>query len=105
MRWPLLIHHLCVNSFSSFFITLLGLTWTLQTLFAIIFVQVVLQITEHPPLATAGYIWLFQATTEQSIFVGLFLYRLQYPKLLVKRTLQFAAVQSLYVPFLSQRFG
>ncbi|KAK0486372.1 hypothetical protein IW261DRAFT_1455163 [Armillaria novae-zelandiae] len=75
MRWPLLIHHLC-------------------TLFAIIFVQVVLQITEHPPLATAGYIWLFQATTEQSIFVGLFLYRLQYPKVLVKKTLQFAAVQS-----------
>ncbi|KAK0226495.1 hypothetical protein IW262DRAFT_770494 [Armillaria fumosa] len=75
MRWPLLIHHLC-------------------TLFAIIFVQVVLQITGHPPLATAGYIWLFQATTEQSIFVGLFLYRLQYPKVLVQRTLQFAAVQS-----------
>ncbi|KAK0459273.1 uncharacterized protein EV420DRAFT_312846 [Desarmillaria tabescens] len=75
MRWPLLIHHFC-------------------TLFAIIFLQVVLQITEHPAIATAGYIWLFQATTEQSIFIGLFLYRLRYPKPLVKRTLQFAAVQS-----------
>ncbi|KAG7449903.1 uncharacterized protein BT62DRAFT_928660 [Guyanagaster necrorhizus] len=75
MRWPLLIHHLC-------------------TLFAIVFLQVVLQITEHPAIAAAGYIWLFQATTEQSVFIGLFMYRLRYPKLLVKRTLQFAAVQS-----------
>ncbi|KAK0212306.1 hypothetical protein DFS33DRAFT_1376811 [Desarmillaria ectypa] len=75
MRLPLLIHHFC-------------------TLFAIIFLQVVLQITEHPAIAIAGYIWLFQATTEQSIFIGLFLYRLRYPKVLVKKMLQFAAIQS-----------
>ncbi|KAK0460187.1 uncharacterized protein EV420DRAFT_1535579 [Desarmillaria tabescens] len=75
MRRPLLIHHFC-------------------TLFAIIFLQVMLQTTGHPAIATVGYIWVFQATTEQSVFIGLFLYRLRYQKFLVKRTLQFAAVQS-----------
>ncbi|KAK0477124.1 hypothetical protein IW261DRAFT_306345 [Armillaria novae-zelandiae] len=75
MRWPLIIHHIC-------------------TLLAIIFLQVVLQVTSHPAIATAGLIWLFQATTEQSVFVGLFMYRLKYPKSIVKPTLQFAAVQS-----------
>lgn len=75
MRWSLIIHHIC-------------------TLLAIIFLQIVLQVTSHPAIAAAGLIWLFQATTEQSVFVGLFMYRLQYPKSIVKPTLQFAAVQS-----------
>ncbi|KAK0440168.1 hypothetical protein EV421DRAFT_2084099 [Armillaria borealis] len=75
MRWPLIIHHIC-------------------TLLAIIFLQIVLQVTSHPAIAVAGLIWLFQATTEQSVFIGLFMYRLRYPKSIVKPTLQFAAVQS-----------
>ncbi|KAF8868909.1 hypothetical protein CPB85DRAFT_1242232 [Mucidula mucida] len=76
MRWPLLVHHFC-------------------TLFAIILLQVVFQITMHPALAVAGTIWLFQCTTEQTVFIGLFMYRLRYPKLLVQRLLMFSAVQSL----------
>ncbi|KAK0189483.1 hypothetical protein F5146DRAFT_1138888 [Armillaria mellea] len=75
MRLSLIIHHVC-------------------TLLAIIFLQIVLQVTSHPAIAAAGLIWLFQATTEQSVFIGLFMYRLQYPKSIVKPTLQFAAVQS-----------
>ncbi|KAK0457111.1 uncharacterized protein EV420DRAFT_1765195 [Desarmillaria tabescens] len=75
MRWPLIIHHIC-------------------TLLAIVFLQIVLQVTSHPAIAVAGLIWLFQATTEQSVFIGLFIYRLQYPKSIVKPTLQFSAVQS-----------
>ncbi len=59
--------------------------------------QVALQISLNPAIFSLGVIWLFQATTEQSIFIGLLLYRLQYPKRLVRITLKCAAVQSLYV--------
>ncbi|KAF8910868.1 hypothetical protein CPB85DRAFT_1304931 [Mucidula mucida] len=80
MRWPLMIHHSC-------------------TLFAIIFVQIILQITMHPALAVVGVIWLFQATTEQTVFIGLFMYRLRYPKRMVQNLLKFAAVQSFLCKF------
>ncbi|PBK88470.1 hypothetical protein ARMGADRAFT_970953 [Armillaria gallica] len=75
MRWTLLVHHFC-------------------TLFATIFIQIALQIALHPAIASAGLIWLFQATTEQSVFVGLILYRLRFPKHVVAPVLKFAAIQS-----------
>ncbi|KAK0213526.1 hypothetical protein IW262DRAFT_1516803 [Armillaria fumosa] len=75
MRRPLLIHHF-------------------SALFSIIFLQVMLQVSMHIEIICAGLLWLFQATTEQSIFVGLLLYRLKYPKRIVEPVLKFAAVQS-----------
>ncbi|KAK0212270.1 hypothetical protein DFS33DRAFT_14658 [Desarmillaria ectypa] len=75
MRWPLLVHHFC-------------------TLFATTFIQIALQIALHPAIASAGLIWLFQATTEQSVFIGLILYRLRFPKHVVAPVLKFAAIQS-----------
>lgn len=58
-----------------------------------------LQMSMHIEIICAGLLWLFQATTEQSIFIGLLLYRLKYPRRIVEPTLKFAAVQSLYVVF------
>ncbi|KAJ3934615.1 MAG: hypothetical protein NXY57DRAFT_652788 [Lentinula lateritia] len=57
MRWPLLIHHFC-------------------TIFAIVLLLSILAYTGHPALIAAGEIWLFQATTEQTVFVGLFMCKL-----------------------------
>lgn len=51
----------------------LMLTTIIKTLFAIILVLVLLQITKRPSFANIGDIWLFQATTEQSVFIALFL--------------------------------
>ncbi|KAK0192034.1 hypothetical protein F5146DRAFT_1135766 [Armillaria mellea] len=79
MRWTLLVHHFCIG---------------FQTLFATIFIQIALQIALHPAIASARLIWLFQATTEQSVFIGLILYRLRFPKRVVAPVLKFAAVQS-----------
>ncbi|KAK0497792.1 hypothetical protein EDD18DRAFT_1351607 [Armillaria luteobubalina] len=75
MRRPLLIYHF-------------------SALFSIIFLQVMLQVSMHIEIICAGLLWLFQATTEQSIFIGLLLYRLKYPKRIVQSVLKFAAVQS-----------
>ncbi|KAK0495081.1 hypothetical protein EDD18DRAFT_1355083 [Armillaria luteobubalina] len=83
MRWTLLVHHFC-------------------TLFATIFIQIALQMALHPAIASAGLIWLFQATTEQSVFVGLILYRLRFPKHVVAPFLKFAAVQSFICKIASE---
>lgn len=94
MRWPMLIHHFA-------------------TLFAILFVGTAIDETLQPAYLVAGLLWLFQATTEQSVFVGLLLCkllqpqvmlltkadvfltdRLKYPPGLVSKTLKVAAIQS-----------
>ncbi|KAJ4490554.1 hypothetical protein J3R30DRAFT_101472 [Lentinula aciculospora] len=75
MRWPLMTHHFC-------------------TIFAIVLLLSVLSYTRHPALMGAGQIWLFQATTEQSVFVGLLMYRLGCSSKLTRNVLYFAAVQS-----------
>ncbi|KAJ3903745.1 hypothetical protein F5879DRAFT_803054 [Lentinula edodes] len=80
MRWPLLIHHFC-------------------TIFAIVLLLSVLAYTGHPQIVAAGEIWLFQATTEQSVFIGLFMYRLRFPLRWTRDMLRFGAVQSLWVLF------
>ncbi|KAJ6593316.1 hypothetical protein B0H19DRAFT_1089804 [Mycena capillaripes] len=80
IRLPILIHHFC-------------------TLFATILIVCTLEKTQHPALATLGLLWIFHATTEQSIFIGLIMYRLRYSKSAVQRVLYFAAVQSLVFKF------
>ncbi|KAE9386817.1 hypothetical protein BT96DRAFT_507022 [Gymnopus androsaceus JB14] len=60
MRWPLLIDHFC-------------------TVFAIVLLLSVFSYIGHPALIAAGEIWLFQATTEQTVFIGLFMYRPRVP--------------------------
>ncbi|KAJ3746207.1 hypothetical protein DFH05DRAFT_1522801 [Lentinula detonsa] len=75
MRWPLMTHHFC-------------------TIFAIVLLLSVLSYTRHPALMGAGEIWLFQATTEQSVFVGLLMYRLDCSPKRTRNVLYFAAIQS-----------
>ncbi|KAJ3773262.1 hypothetical protein FB446DRAFT_541187 [Lentinula raphanica] len=80
MRWPLMTHHFC-------------------TIFAIVLLLSVLSYTRHPMLMGAGTIWLFQATTEQSVFVGLLMYRMGSSYNMTKNVLYFAAVQSFTCKF------
>ncbi|KAJ6571618.1 hypothetical protein B0H19DRAFT_1064685 [Mycena capillaripes] len=80
LRLPILIHHFC-------------------TLFATILIVCTLQKTLHPALAALGLLWIFHASTEQSIFIGLIMYRLRYSKALVQRVLYFSAVQSFLFKF------
>ncbi|KAJ6484429.1 hypothetical protein C8R47DRAFT_1217315 [Mycena vitilis] len=80
LRLPILIHHFC-------------------TLFATVLIVCVLQRTQHPALASLGLLWIFHATTEQSIFVGLIMYRLRFTKRLVQWVLYFSAVQSFVFKF------
>ncbi|KAJ7647796.1 hypothetical protein FB45DRAFT_998737 [Roridomyces roridus] len=80
LRMPILIHHFC-------------------TLFATILIVCVLQKTLHPALAALGLLWIFHASTEQSIFVGLIMYRLRCAKRTTQWTLYFSAVQSLLFKF------
>ncbi|KAJ6590026.1 hypothetical protein DFH09DRAFT_1140703 [Mycena vulgaris] len=80
LRLPILIHHFC-------------------TLFATILIVCTLQETQHPALAVLGLLWLFHASTEQSIFIGLIMYRLRYSKPVVQGVLYFSAVQSFVFKF------
>ncbi|KAJ7099429.1 hypothetical protein B0H15DRAFT_546662 [Mycena belliarum] len=75
LRLPILIHHFC-------------------TLFATILIIATLQETHHAALSSLGLLWIFHASTEQSIFIGLIMYRLRCPKRLVQNFLYFSAVQS-----------
>ncbi|KAJ7637272.1 hypothetical protein DFH06DRAFT_1138901 [Mycena polygramma] len=80
LRLPILIHHFC-------------------TLFATILIVCVLQKSDHAALAALGLLWIFHASTEQSIFIGLIMYRLRYAKRLVQWVLYFSAVQSFLFKF------
>ncbi|KAJ7496693.1 hypothetical protein FB451DRAFT_1549758 [Mycena latifolia] len=80
LRLPILIHHFC-------------------TLFASILIICTLQKTQHPALAVLGLLWIFHASTEQSIFIGLIMYRLRCSKPLVQGVLYFSAVQSFLFKF------
>ncbi|GAA5986662.1 hypothetical protein JCM11641_001355 [Rhodosporidiobolus odoratus] len=80
MRPSLFAHHFC-------------------TLLAIFSLFVTIEKSFHPATVTVGVIWLFQATTEQSIFIRLLLYRLRYNPRIVRITLRFAANQSFFVKF------
>ncbi|BGP44477.1 hypothetical protein JCM10450v2_000291 [Rhodotorula kratochvilovae] len=80
MRPSLLAHHFC-------------------TLLAIISLFVTIEKTFHPEIVTVGAIWLFQATTEQSVFIGLLMYRLGCSARNTRWMLRFAAVQSFLCKF------
>ncbi|KAJ6484383.1 hypothetical protein C8R47DRAFT_1217271 [Mycena vitilis] len=80
LRIPILIHHFC-------------------TLFATILLVCVLQRTRHVAIASLALLWLFHATTEQSLFIALIMYRLKFSKRLVQWTLYFSAAQSFLFKF------
>ncbi|GAA5988555.1 hypothetical protein JCM11641_004602 [Rhodosporidiobolus odoratus] len=80
MRASLLAHHFC-------------------TLLAIISLFVAIENTYHPAIVSVGCIWLFQATTEQSVFVSLLLYRMKCNPITVRTALRFAAIQSFIMKF------
>ncbi|KAJ6484428.1 hypothetical protein C8R47DRAFT_1280570 [Mycena vitilis] len=80
LRIPILIHHFC-------------------TLFATVLIVCVLEKTEHPALGPLALLWLFHATTEQAIFIGLIMYRLRCAGRLVQSVLYFSAVQSFLFKF------
>ncbi|GAA5827260.1 hypothetical protein JCM11251_001197 [Rhodosporidiobolus azoricus] len=80
MRPSLLAHHFC-------------------TLLAIFSLYISIEKSYHPATVTIGVIWLFQATTEQSIFIGLIMYRLKRNARLTLFTLRFAAIQSFICKF------
>ncbi|KAJ7503112.1 hypothetical protein B0H11DRAFT_2274501 [Mycena galericulata] len=80
LRLPILIHHFC-------------------TLFATILIVCTLQKTLHPALAVLGLLWIFHASTEQSIFIGLIMYRLRCSKPTVQWVLYFSAFQSFLFKF------
>ncbi|GAA5988581.1 hypothetical protein JCM11641_004609 [Rhodosporidiobolus odoratus] len=71
----------------------------LFTLLAIMSLFISIENNFHPATVTIGVIWLFQATTEQSIFIGLLMYRLKYNPKIVRAVLRFAAIQSFLVKF------
>ncbi|KAI9635860.1 uncharacterized protein MKK02DRAFT_44556 [Dioszegia hungarica] len=68
IRLPLLIHHLL-------------------TIFAIVWVVFCLDQVQHPSLITTAEVWLFQATLEQVVFLGLLSYRLGWPTRFTKSCL------------------
>ncbi|CAG8528344.1 9500_t:CDS:2 [Ambispora leptoticha] len=78
MRLPLIMHH-CI------------------TIFLVIFGTYIIQECDNLDILPLAIIILFQATTEQITFVGLFLYRVK-PSL-SSRTLFFAAVQVFILKF------
>ncbi|KAJ7627513.1 hypothetical protein DFH06DRAFT_1141681 [Mycena polygramma] len=80
LRIPILIHHFC-------------------TLFATILLVCVLQRNRHVAIASLALLWLFHATTEQSLFIALIMYRFKCSKHLVQWTLYFSAVQSFLFKF------
>ncbi|GAA99431.1 uncharacterized protein L969DRAFT_86684 [Mixia osmundae IAM 14324] len=65
------------------------------TIFIIMFGALRFQITRDPTTMATSNVWLFQATTEQSVFVGLLAYRMKLRPSTTRRILRFAAIQSM----------
>ncbi|KAJ7626859.1 hypothetical protein FB45DRAFT_920222 [Roridomyces roridus] len=80
LRMSILIHHFC-------------------TLFAVVLIVCVLQQTLHPALPALGLLWIFHASTEQGVFLGLIMYRLRLSQIQTQRVLYFSAVQTLLFKF------
>ncbi|KAJ7105702.1 hypothetical protein C8R44DRAFT_886629 [Mycena epipterygia] len=80
LRIPILIHHFCTS-------------------FASILIVSTLEKTQHAALAALGLLWIFHASTEQSVFIGLIMYRLRYSKPLVQGILYFSSIQSFVCKF------
>ncbi|CEH16947.1 hypothetical protein CBOM_03029 [Ceraceosorus bombacis] len=77
MRPPMIAHHIL-------------------TVFAISFTIILVDRRHDPAYLCCGLAWLFQATTEQTTFIGLFMYRMcpSRPRM-VRHWLHFAAIQGL----------
>ncbi|KAJ3042487.1 hypothetical protein HDV00_007258 [Rhizophlyctis rosea] len=82
MRTSLLVHHLA-------------------TMFLISFIFAVMYKTQHPAYFQLGLSFVYQATTEQSTFIGLLMYRFLKPARTTALTLYFAAIQTLVCKFAS----
>ncbi|KAL7004343.1 hypothetical protein EMMF5_006103 [Cystobasidiomycetes sp. EMM_F5] len=80
MRWQMLMHHVC-------------------TIIAIFLVIISIPQTHHPSVIAIGLAWLFQATAEQTVFLGLLLYRFRASARLVRNILRASAIQTLIVKF------
>lgn len=65
------------------------------TCFAISLSLVMLERLQDPSFALTGLLWIFQATTEQTVFIALFLYRLSAPAKVLGPLFRIAAAQSL----------
>ncbi|KAI5478206.1 hypothetical protein MNV49_005373 [Pseudohyphozyma bogoriensis] len=96
------VEHLSPDSFNALAkaeLTLVYYTTVAFTLFAIFALFVSLENTNHPATIPTGSIWLWQATSEQAIFVGMYMYRLKYRSETVIRVLRAAAIQSFAFKF------
>ncbi|KAF6767200.1 hypothetical protein PSEUBRA_003218 [Kalmanozyma brasiliensis GHG001] len=71
------------------------------TCFAISLSLVMLEKLQDPSFALTGLLWIFQATTEQTCFVALFMYRLSEPVKVLRPLFCVSAVQSLVFKFAS----
>lgn len=71
------------------------------TCFAISLSLVMLERQQDPSFALTGLLWIYQATTEQTCFVALFLYRLSAPVKVLRPMFRISAVQSLVFKFAS----
>lgn len=71
------------------------------TCFAMSLSLVMLERLQDPSFALTGLLWIFQATTEQTCFVALFLYRLEAPVKVLRPLFRISAIQSLVFKFAS----
>ncbi|KAJ9475838.1 hypothetical protein PHBOTO_005917 [Pseudozyma hubeiensis] len=82
MTYPMISHHMI-------------------TCFAMSLSLVMLERQQDPSFAITGLLWIFQATTEQTVFVALFMYRLEAPVKVLRPLFRASAVQSLVFKFAS----
>ena len=71
------------------------------TCFAMSLSLVMLERLQDPSFALTGLLWIFQATTEQTVFLALFMYRLSAPAKTLRPLFRASAVQSLVFKFAS----
>ncbi len=71
------------------------------TCFAMSLSIVMLERLQDPSYALTALLWMYQATTEQTCFIALFLYRLSAPVKLLRPMFRISAVQSLVFKFAS----
>ncbi|GAK67468.1 uncharacterized protein PAN0_018d5696 [Moesziomyces antarcticus] len=82
MTYPMIAHHLI-------------------TCFAMSLALVMCERLQDPSYVITGLLWIFQATTEQTTFVALFMYRLKAPARMLRTVFRIAAVQSIVFKFAS----
>ncbi|KAM0749628.1 hypothetical protein T439DRAFT_357160 [Meredithblackwellia eburnea MCA 4105] len=71
----------------------------LKTIFITSFLCTAAERTRNPSIFVTATCWIFQATTEQPIFIGLLFYRFRLSPKIVPNVLRIAALQALVVKF------